>query len=141
MSKHKLRRVLLVDDYEADNFLHRMLLEATNCCEEIHVAWNGQEAIDFLTTRRDGEYPRPELICLDINMPIMNGWEFLDAYEGLPEEQRGGIVLMMITTTENPEDEARARNRDTVAEYARKPLTLDTLRQTLAAHFPTLFPS
>ena len=136
----KLRRVLLIDDYAADNFMNQMLLEELDCAEKIDVATNGKLALDFLTTKIDGAYPRPELILLDINMPVMNGWEFLDAYEQLPPDQDGAVVLMMLTTSLNPDDEQAAKARSDVSEFVSKPLTRDVLCDLLRQHFPDRFP-
>ena len=135
----KLRQVLLVDDYEADNFLNKMLFEELDCAEHIEIAYDGTEALTYLTTPVDGKHPQPELICLDINMPIMNGWEFLEAYEALPEEQRGGVIVMMLTTSQNPDDSKKALSRKAVAAYTTKPLTRPILKSVLQEHFPGRF--
>lgn len=135
----KLKRVLLVDDYEADNFLHQMLFEELDCAEIIDVAQNGREALDYLTTPVDGNLPKPELICLDINMPVMNGWEFLEAYEKLDDSFRGNVVLMMLTTSLNPDDKERAERNPMLRGMVSKPLTRDTLLQILNQHFPGRF--
>ncbi|MCK5860806.1 MAG: response regulator, partial [Abyssibacter sp.] len=103
----KLNEILLVDDNEADNFLHRVVLERAGVAKAVTEKLNGQEALDYLTTADvDGRYPQPELICLDINMPIMNGWEFIEAYEQLDPKFQSGVVIMMLTTSLNPEDAA-----------------------------------
>ena len=134
----KLKRVLLIDDYEADNFLHEMLFEEMYCAEDIVTKLNGREALDYLTTPQDGELPTPDLICLDINMPVMNGWEFIEAYDALDEDLRGGVVLMMLTTSLNPDDRARAEQRGCIADFVSKPLTRDSLANLLSKHFPDL---
>ena len=134
----KLRQVLLVDDYEADNFLHQMLFEELGCAEQIEVAYDGAQALAYLTTEVNGRFPQPDLICLDINMPIMNGWEFIDEYEKLPAAQRASVVLMMLTTSLNPDDSSQALTRPSIAEYLTKPLTRAQLESLLARHFPGL---
>lgn len=136
--KRKLKRVLLVDDHEPDIVLHRMVFESLDCVEQIDVALDGAQAIEYLTTQVDGEYPRPNIICLDINMPVMNGWEFIEAYEKLPDDQTGGIVLMMISTTQNPDDAAAARGLSAVKRFTNKPLTGPVLLEVLQQHFPYL---
>ena len=134
----RLKRVLLIDDYEADNFMHEMLFEEMGCADEIVVKLNGREALDYLTTPQQGQLPRPDLICLDINMPVMNGWEFIEAYDALDEDMRGGVVLMMLTTSLNPDDRARAEQRGCIADFVSKPLTRDSLANLLSKHFPDL---
>ncbi len=134
----KLKRVLLIDDYEADNFMHEMLFEEMGCAEEVVVKLNGQEALEYLTTPVDGQLPRPDLICLDINMPVMNGWEFLEAYEQLDDNLRGGVVLMMLTTSLNPDDKSLADSKAAISDFVSKPLTRETLGELLSKHFPDL---
>jgi len=131
----RLREVLIVDDLPADIYLHRLVLEELDCAERISVARNGREAITYLTTAVDGSYPSPELICLDINMPVMSGWQFLDAYAALPAEQRTTKIIMMVTTSLNPDDEKQASSAAVPVGFARKPLTEDLVRETLQQYF------
>ncbi|MBV61713.1 MAG: response regulator [Nevskiales bacterium] len=132
-----LNEVLLVDDNEADNFLHRAVLEDMGVADRIVERLNGQEALDYLLTPDDqGRFPSPDLICLDINMPIMSGWEFLDSYEQLPPARRRGVVVMMLTTSLNPEDAEQARERSAIGAFSNKPLTSTKVLQLIEEHFP-----
>lgn len=131
----KLSRILLVDDYEPDLVLTRILLEEMGCAAHVDLARNGAEALEYLTTRIDGEFPRPELICLDVNMPVMNGWEFLDAYAELPSEQAGGIILTMLTSLENSDEIAADLGLQSATEFSTKPLTEERVRQIIETHF------
>ncbi|NKI15810.1 response regulator [Spongiibacter sp. KMU-166] len=132
----KLSTVLLVDDDAATNFLHRMVIDDYGFAERIDEAYDGQEAIDYLTTQVDGAYPRPEMIFLDINMPRMDGWEFLEAYNQLPSACKGGAVIAMLTTSLNPDDRDKAREFNCVQHYENKPLDEEKLDALLAATFP-----
>ena len=123
----KLAKILLVDDSAADNYLHRRLINNLGIAEEIIVAQNGIEALDCLTAPADGEYPRPELIFLDINMPGMDGWEFLDAYERLEADRKAGMVICMLTTAYSDRDRERARQHGIVDDYLVKPLDKEML--------------
>ncbi|GAA4403754.1 response regulator [Nibrella viscosa] len=130
-----IRCILLIDDDPDDNFLHRMVIEESGLCEEVRVAENGPEAIAYLTHVESPYYLRPDLIFLDINMPGMNGFEFLEEYETLPPEQKNGRVLLMLTTSLNPADKNKASQFSTVGGYHAKPLTQAMLTQIIHQYF------
>lgn len=126
----QLKRILLVDDSEATNAMNVYLFNRLNAAEQIDVAVNGAEAIDYLTAQdANGEYPRPELIVLDLNMPVMNGLEFLEAYRELEEDIKGGIIIIMLTTSMLESDQKSARRFQSVVGYQSKPLTLDKAQE------------
>jgi CheY-like chemotaxis protein len=135
--KKKLNCILLIDDDEATNFLHTLVIEEADIANDIIAVQSGQAAIEFLTSRVSGEYPKPELIFLDINMPGMNGWEFLDAYENLSKEvKNGSVILIMLTTSLNPDDEIKAHDRGFVNSFLNKPLTVSALNQIIQEYIP-----
>ncbi|MFZ5551767.1 MAG: response regulator [Bacteroidota bacterium] len=139
--KKKLNCVLLVDDDEGTNFLNRMILEKTGVAEKIETVFNGKEALEYLTSTgryiKNGKtYPQPVLILLDINMPVMDGWEFMEAYHNLPDHQKGKIVIVMLTTSFNPDDRQRAEKITEISGYSNKPLSEQMLRDILQKYFP-----
>ena len=113
----RLDAVLLIDDNEADNFFHRLAIEEAGCVDQVLVAESGAEALELL--RRQAAVP--ELILLDINMPAMNAWEFLEALDGIRREARENVVLL--TTSSAPEDQARAERAGLRGGMLGKPLT------------------
>ena len=139
--KNKINCILLIDDDEPTNFLSQMIIEEADCAEEVQVAYTGNEAIDYLTSRgtsslSQGSYPRPDLIFLDINMPAMNGWEFLQKYNTLEKEHKGNIVIIMLTTSLNPDDRLKSKEFPDVSGFENKPLTKEKLNTLLMKHFP-----
>lgn len=122
--------ILLVDDDEATNFIHKRIIQKSGIDVSIQTVENGKEAIDFLTSSGNfegKEYPKPGLIFLDINMPVMNGWEFLEVYEKLPEEQKAKILVAMLTTSLNPDDKSKADSNQYINGFVNKPLSKEVI--------------
>ena len=134
--KRLLNCVLLIDDDENDNFFHKRIIQKAQIAHKIDTVENGEEAIAYLTTKVEGKYPQPDLIFLDINMPRMNGWEFLEAYEKLEPNQQGRTIVIMLTTSLNPTDIDKAQTLDLVNGYHIKPLNKEMLLEILKSYFP-----
>ena len=135
--KKKLKCILLIDDDEPTNFLNKLILEEMNCAERIQIAKSGREAISFLT---DGETNKnlimPDLVFVDINMPAMDGWEFLDLFTVVSDSRKKKSVTIMLTTSLNPEDEMKSSTVARVNGYRRKPLSREMMEDILAEYFP-----
>lgn len=131
----KLKSILLVDDDDPTNYLHQMLISENNLSDQINIVRTGIEAIEFLSTTKNNQYPCPDVIFLDINMPVMNGWQFLKSYRNLPEEQKANIIIIMLTTSLNPDDHVRAKEIQDVREFVTKPLTLEKFQRLIKEFF------
>ena len=135
----KLRAILLVDDSEPTNFLHQMIVEKSGFAESCIAKNSGEAALEYLTTKVDGKYPKPEALFLDINMPRMNGWEFLEEYFKLPISQQADVIVCMLTASLNTDDKERAEELLGQNHFANKPLTVEKLEKILKIHFPENF--
>ena len=135
--KKKLNCVLLVDDDNVTNFLHSKVIEKADITDHIEVKLNGQEALDFLTLqqKKGNEAIQPSLILLDINMPIMDGWEFLEAYHNQAALANKKTNIVMLTTSSNPDDKKRAEKLPFISAFRNKPLTLEMLEEILQEYF------
>ena len=127
-----LNCILLVEDEPTTNFLHKILIQNTDCAKQTISKENGQEALDYLLNPNS---VTPDIIFLDINMPVMNGWEFLDEYAHIDEEKKAKIVIIMLSTSLNPADYQRAIEMEMVNGFQNKPLSAETLKEILQQHF------
>lgn len=132
----KLNCVMLIDDDDNDNFYHKRVINKTGKVNEIVVAETGVEALSYLKKGSKHLESNPDLIFLDINMPGMNGWEFLEEYEKLSVEQKGKIVVVMLSTSHAPEDWEKAMSIKSTKEFLNKPLTIDKFNELLEKYFP-----
>lgn len=130
-----LPAVLLVDDDPTTNFLNRKLLERLAVTEQVLVALNGREALDVLQAQRNPPPAgSPLLVLLDVNMPVMNGLQFLEAYQQLPPAQQRDVVIVLLTSSVHPQDVQRAQQLP-VADILTKPLTQQKIERVLHQHF------
>jgi CheY-like chemotaxis protein len=129
----KLNCILLIDDDEPTNFLSSMIIEEADCAEHIQVEDSALRAIDYLAG--NGTCHNPDLIFLDINMPAMNGWEFIEKYKKLGEEHKNKVIIIMLTTSLNPDDKIRADETPEISGFALKPLTTEMVNKVLEEHF------
>jgi CheY-like chemotaxis protein len=141
--KKKLNCVLLIDDDDAVNFVNNIVIKKANVAEHIEITYNGREALEFLTNKgkylKEGKHPQPDLIFLDINMPLMDGWEFLEEYHKLDECQKSKIIIVMLTTSMNPDDETKADKIPEISGFKHKPLTPEKLNEIMKKYFADHF--
>ena len=131
--KKKLNCILLVDDDPDDNFYHQIIINEMNIVNHIDIVINGIEAIAYL---KKGNQIPPEIIFLDLNMPKMNGWEFLEQYKHLNIAQKAKVLIVILTTSANPDHIKRAKEIQDVTGYETKPLTKELMMEILQQHFP-----
>ncbi|MBG8554668.1 response regulator [Hymenobacter guriensis] len=132
-----LPSVLLIDDDPINNFLNKSLLTRLGIAQHLTVVESGHAALDFL--RQHCQQPTPVcpvLILLDINMPGMNGLQFLEAYQQLLPEQRQGVVIVILTTSLHPRDVRQVEQLGIIDEFLSKPLTADKVSALLHKYFP-----
>lgn len=118
-----IEHVLLVDDNAVDNYVNRLIISKTQLAQKISVAHSGIEAIDLLNNCLANGNPFPDLIFLDIRMPKMDGFEFLDAYHGYPHEFKSTCRIVMLTSSKDDRDVERATQNPYVLKFISKPLT------------------
>jgi CheY-like chemotaxis protein len=124
--------ILLVDDDEINNFISVKLIKKTLINTEIKTCLNGRFAIDLLQEIQENDPDElPDYILLDINMPIMNGWEFLEEYEKLGIDPKGKSKIYIISSSVFNNDINKAKSYPLVKDFVSKPLSVDKIRDLL----------
>jgi len=121
--RKKIKTIMLVDDDRNDNYFHERTIRKINPEAIVIVRTTGIEAMDYLNS---GE-TKPDLILLDINMPVWDGWAFLLEFSRLDMELREGIMIVVLTSSQNTNDKVRAKAWDFVSGFFLKPLTEEML--------------
>lgn len=132
----KIRSILLIDDNDTSNFLNQRLLNRMVLTDHIKVMSNAKTAFDFLESlslaQDQNQEIKPEIIFLDINMPVLDGFEFLELYQNLEERFRQDILIAILSTSSHPQDTTKASAYN--AFYITKPLTVEKVEMLLSSH-------
>jgi CheY-like chemotaxis protein len=114
--------VMLIDEDEIDNIINQKIIESNNFSERVMVFQTGTDALDFLRVNAKIAENLPDLIFLDINMPIMDGFQFLEEFEKLESPILDKSKIIMLSSSISPRDIDRAASNRFVKKYLNKPL-------------------
>jgi CheY-like chemotaxis protein len=128
-----IKKVLCVDDDTISLTISQLLLKRTGFAQEVHTAIDGSEALEYFerlfAEEADPVAAAPELVLLDINMPVMNGWEFLQEYNPRFRDKLVNTHIVILSSTIDPEDFALAKQYPVVAQFISKPLSVENLEE------------
>jgi CheY-like chemotaxis protein len=122
-----IKHILLIDDNEIDNYITKQLLTRQQIAEAITTQSSATEALSFLGELQYTGQEFPGIIFLDIRMPEMDGFGFLEHFAKFPEQFKSQCSIIMLTSSQNPDDIARARSNPHVKEYLQKPITREVV--------------
>lgn len=131
----KIKCILLIDDDASTNEYNTIVLEETGCAEHVISFTRASEGLDFVNSNPPLTPLHPEIIFLDINMPLMDGWDFLEEHNKLTSEKRKNTIVVMLTTSANISDELKAKEKG-AAFYFIKPLSEEILHEIINIQFP-----
>ncbi len=130
---YKLNHILIIDDDQINNLFSQIVLEDADVSSMVSVCHSVPEALDFLrAAEATGDTAFPDLILLDISMPSMDGFDFLDRYYAMGYNERHQTFISMFTSSDEQDYLQRARQYEVVVGFITKPLSIPTLNNILA---------
>lgn len=131
MQTTDLPLVMLIDDSDIDLFLNKKFLSLAGISDNTISFLSAREALDYIEAHADDPHKIPAVILLDIQMPEINGFQFLELYGKVPEKVQSKTKVVMLSSTIDPIDLERARNNKYVLDILKKPLDANTLKEVL----------
>lgn len=125
---------MVIDDNEIDLYIARRVMTKYSFAEEIVTFSSAIEALDHLKATMDKGEALPEMIMLDINMPEMTGFQFLEKYGQMPENITNNCTIVMLSTSIHPEELNLANNSPHIQQFVNKPVSEETLKRLLATY-------
>jgi len=126
-----VNNVLLVDDDNIVNFMNAKLIQRSGIARNIDTALNGKQALDLFNDYYQGAKALPDVILLDLNMPVMDGFGFLEAFKRLPHATKSHVKIVIVTSSFDPRDAEKAQRLGAHA-FLRKPLEEESLCAAIA---------
>lgn len=128
MTKENLQ-ILIIDDDEINNFIAAKLIDKIPPKAIVNTCLNAQIGLDFVKSKLQNQEEIPDIIFLDINMPVMNGWEFLEEFEKIKDQINKNISINMLSSSVYNDDINKAETFTTVNKFISKPLTVEKIQQ------------
>lgn len=125
----KIELLALVDDDDTFVFITKRIIEKTDYVKEIKVFSNGLQALNYLKENLNSDYKLPDVIFLDLSMPIMDGWQFLDEFSNLDSHRTEKIIIYICSSSISPHDLIKAKKLSCVSDFIIKPITKDKLSE------------
>jgi CheY-like chemotaxis protein len=120
------KRILIIDNDKQLNKINESVLITSGMVNELHIASNGQEALDYFRSRVENNYTLPQIVILDLHLPVLDGFEFIDEFGKLNFPGKAGIELVVFTYSSSLKDKQRALSKG-IQHYLPKPYLLRNL--------------
>ena len=125
---NKINTVCVIDDDKIYSFAIKHIINRSGIAENIIFFNNGRVAMDFLNQQIQQRHSLPDLILLDLNMPVLDGWQFLEEFETIKNALKNTIPIYIVSSSIDEEEHSRARSIKSVNDFITKPITISTLQ-------------
>jgi CheY-like chemotaxis protein len=127
------KNVLLVDDNNIDNFIHERVVSSLGLVKEVQTAFNGEQALKVFN-QHQVTTTVPDIILLDLNMPVMDGFGFIEAFQELKFPEKENVLIIVLTSSSSASDITRVKGMG-IKHYLTKPLTHERIQSILHQEF------
>lgn len=127
----KIEIACIIDDDQVYVFGLKRLIEISNFCKNVLVFENGEEALKYLKPIVSSAEDLPDVILLDINMPVMDGWQFLEEFTKIRPTLQKEVTIYMVSSSVQQKDIDRAKQYSEITDYIIKPIKLDDLTKIM----------
>jgi CheY-like chemotaxis protein len=128
---YKLSTAGIIDDDQIYQLVMKRTIEQSGLVKDVLQFYDGEEAIDYFRKNQQSPEALPELILLDINMPYMDGWQFLDEFIKIPFKDNYKRIIYIVSSSSTTEDLNKAKEYEVVSGYHIKPITKDMFEQMM----------
>lgn len=128
-NNQKFSLVMLVDDNDTDNFISKRIIEITKFAKNVEIKNSGKSALEYLEEHKEEVEKLPDIIFLDINMPIVDGFVFLYEFEKFTDIVKNKCKVIILSSSDNKRDIDKIVNNDHVIKFVTKPLTENALAE------------
>jgi len=126
--------VAIVDDDPIYQFTAKKILQLSNLSGEIQQYLTGDDALEFIKNNRAQIEKLPDILLLDLNMPVMDGWMFLESYNKLKDTVGKEIIIYLVTSSIDPRDIAQSKSYGIVKDFISKPLDIEMVKEILSSN-------
>lgn len=130
---NNIKNLTLIDDDEVFVYLTRKTIHKTNLVDQISVFDNGLDALNFIKNNIGNQDVLPDVVFLDLSMPIMDGWQFLEEFGKLKSDQKRKITIYICSSSISPDDVSRAKASNEVSDFIFKPITAQKLQEIVSS--------
>ena len=130
-----IKNIFLIEDDEIFGYLISKIIKDTGQVENVMVFSNGQDALDHFKNPGEGVLVHPEIILMDLYLPVMDGWQFLEAYTQMFNHKTTNTHIYVLSSSISPYEISRAKGLPVVKDYIIKPVTLDKIKEIIQFYY------